>query len=83
VDVRAPGQDGSVIGAINLHEVDYRYSDAGGTSDIQYSASSNFGWLNGTTDTTYGTNPNRLSRVNQDSNVLQYRYDQLNVAKQY
>ena len=83
VDIKAQGQDGAVIAAVNLVDIDYRYSDSGGDQDPQYSSESQYGWLNGISDTSNGTIPYQSVRINQDDNTLDYQYDGLDANKQY
>jgi hypothetical protein len=83
VSITVPDTSGAVVAAVNLVDVDYRYADAGGSSDPQYSAANGAGWLDGTADQTYGALPYQTIRVDQDDNNLQYRYDGLNVRKHY
>lgn len=83
VSITVPDTSGAVVAAVNLVDVDYRYADAGGSSDPQYSAANRAGWLDGTMDQTYGTLPYQSIRVDQDNNDLQYRYDGLKASKHY
>ncbi len=83
VTVEAPGIDGAVVSEINLHDVDYRYADAGGTNDPQYPGSRNYGWLDGVANTAWGTLPYKSVRVDQSDNELRYRFDSLDPAERY
>ena len=89
VEIEAAGIDGAVVNEVNLYDVDYRYADAGGPRDPQYpgGALANlgrpYGWLNGVANTAWGTLPSRSVRVNQTSNLLQYRFDGLRPEKRY
>jgi len=89
VSVEAPGIDGAVVGEVNLHDIDYRYADAGGQADPQYPGGRwaglgrPYGWLEGVPNTAWGTLPYQSVRVNQGGNTLRYRFDGLNPARQY
>ena len=83
VKIAAPGIDGAVVSEVNLHDIDYRYSDAGGSQDPQYTPSGGYGWLDGTVQTTWGRQPYQSVRVDQGDNTLRYRFDQLDPAKHY
>ncbi len=77
VTIDAPGIDGAVVSQVNVHDVDYRYADAGGANDPQYSAASGYGWLDGVKNTGYGALPYQSVRVDQSDNTLRYRFDGL------
>jgi hypothetical protein len=83
VAVRADGIDGAVVSAVNLHDIDYRYADAGGSKDPQYPGSQGYGWLDGTSIVTWGTLPYRSVRVDQGDNTLRYQFDDLKSNKRY
>jgi PKD repeat protein len=89
VSVEAPGIDGAVVGEVNLHDIDYRYADAGGQADPQYPGGRwaglgrPYGWLEGVPNTAWGALPYQSVRVNQGGNTLRYRFDGLNPARQY
>jgi PKD repeat protein len=89
VSVEAPGIDGAVVGEVNLHDIDYRYADAGGQADPRYPGGRwaglgrPYGWLEGVPNTAWGTLPYQSVRVNQGGNTLRYRFDGLNPARQY
>ena len=80
-----------VVSEVNLYDVDYRYSDAGGGNDPAYTAATGYGWLDGVAQTTWGTLPYQSRRTDtSDSNPaddpdneLRYRYDGLDPAKRY
>jgi hypothetical protein len=80
-----------VVSEVNLHDVDYRYSDAGGNNDPAYTAAIGYGWLDGVAQTAWGTLPYQSRRTDiSDSdptdnpdNELRYRYDGLDPAKRY
>ena len=77
VTIDAPGIDGAVVSQVNIHDVDYRYADAGGGNDPQYSAATGYGWLDGVRNTGYGTLPYKSVRVDLSDNTLRYRFDRL------
>jgi len=83
VTVEAPGIDGAVVNEINLHDIDYRYADAGGANDPQYPGAQGYGWLDGVANTAWGTLPYKSVRVEQSDNELRYRFDGLNLTKKY
>lgn len=53
VTIHADGIDGAVVSEVNLHDIDYRYADAGGGADPQYPDTGAFGWLDGSPITTW------------------------------
>ena len=89
VEIEAEGIDGALVNEVNLYDVDYRYSDAGGTRDPQYPGGAlvnlgyPYGWFNGVANTAWGTLPSRSVRVNQTGNLLEYRFDGLKPEKRY
>jgi len=86
VVISAPGFDGAVVSEVNLHDIDYRYADAGAASDQSYVGSTAelpFGWLDGTALTTFGTLPYQSVRADQDDNELRYQFGGLDAAKSY
>jgi len=83
VTIEAPGIDGAVVGQVNLHDVDYRYADAGGSNDPQYPGAQGYGWLDGVANTAWGTLPYQSVRVEQSDNELRYRFDGLDPTKSY
>jgi hypothetical protein len=83
VSVEAPGIDGAVVNEINLHDIDYRYADAGGANDPQYPGTQGYGWLDGVASTAWGTLPYKSVRVEQSDNELRYRFDGLSWTKKY
>lgn len=86
VTVEAPGIDGAVVSEVNLHDVDYRYTDAGGNDDPEYPAphvERPYGWLDGIANTGWGTLPYQSVRVDQDDDELRYQFDGLDPAKRY
>lgn len=80
-----------VVSEVNLYDVDYRYSDAGGGNDPAYSAATTYGWLDGVAQTTWGTLPYQSRRTDtpdsnpadDPDNELRYRYDRLDPARRY
>ena len=86
VTVTAPGIDGAVVNQVNLHDIDYRYADAGGANDPAYPSGKRprlYGWLNGVASDGWGTLPYQTVRVDQTDNELRYRFDGLERDKQY
>lgn len=83
VVIAEPGIDGAVVSAVHLHDIDYRYADAGGAQDPAYPGALGFGWLDGVKNTTWGTLPYQSVRVNQSGDTVRYRFDNLNAAKAY
>lgn len=85
----------AVVAQINLHDIDYRYADAGGGKDPQYpspvSDGKHYGWLDGAAQTPWGTLPYQSRRIDlSDSNPaddpdneLRYRFDGLNANLRY
>jgi hypothetical protein len=85
VSVEATGMNGAVVNEVWLHDVDYRYADAGGANDPAYPGSRAYGWLEGTAPSPqpWGTLPYRSVRVNQNDDTLRYRFDGLDAGKRY
>ena len=93
VTIVAPGIDGAVVNEVNLYDVDYRYADAGGGNDPQYTGQekgivSPYGWLTTTTsaaNTSWGSLPYQSVRISQGAgnNAVRYRFDGLSPSKQY
>ncbi len=83
VTVTASGIDGSVVSEVNLHDIDYRYADAGGGQDPDYASGGNFGWLDGVANSGWGTLPYQSVRVDQNDAELRYRFDGLDANKIY
>jgi len=82
--VEAPGIDGAVVNEINLHDVDFRYADAGGANDPQYPGTQGYGWRNGVANTGWGALPYKSVRVDQTTeNNLRYQFDSLDPVKRY
>ncbi|OQA40554.1 MAG: hypothetical protein BWY52_02842 [Chloroflexi bacterium ADurb.Bin325] len=81
----------AVVSEINLYDIDYRYADAGGSTEMDYSAERTFGPLDGVKQTTWGTLPYQSRRIdlgdsNPDDdpdNELRYRFDGLQPNKRY
>lgn len=81
----------AVVSEINLHDIDYRYADAGAGSDLAYSAGRTYGWLDGVAQSTWGTLPFQTRRIDladsdpsdDPDNELRYRYDHLDKNKKY
>ncbi|RLC86209.1 MAG: hypothetical protein DRI79_10345 [Chloroflexi bacterium] len=84
----------AMVAEVALHDVDYRYADAGGSNDPEYSASHTgrpYGWLDGEPLTTWGSLPYqtvRMDRADADpgddpDSELRYRFDGLDPAQSY
>ena len=89
----------AMVAEISLHDVDYRYADAGNIAgagstaarDPQYPGTRGFGWLDGEPLTTWGALPNQTVRMDRadvnpgddSDSELRYRFDQLDPAKRY
>jgi hypothetical protein len=83
VAINADGIDGAVVSEVNLHDIDYRYADAGGGDDPQYPGDEGYGWIDGDAITTWGVLPYRSVRVDQIDSELRYQFDNLNPDKHY
>lgn len=83
ITIKADGIDGAVVSEVNLHDIDYRYADAGGGDDPQYRGDEAFGWIDGDAITTWGILPYRSVRVDQIDSELRYQYDNLDPEKRY
>jgi hypothetical protein len=84
VTIQSSGS-GAVVSEVNLHDIDYRYVDAGGDNDLGYTAERGYGYLDeGSTDqTNYGTLPYQSYREDQGDTELRYQFDGLDPAKRY
>lgn len=78
-----PTVDGAVVSEVNLHDIDYRYADAGGGVDPAYPGTQGYGWLEGVPNSGWGTLPFQSVRINQSANTLRYRFDGLDHSKRY
>lgn len=83
IAIQADGIDGAVVSEVNLHDIDYRYADAGGGDDSQYPGDEAFGWIDGDAITTWGILPYQSVRVDQIDSELRYKYDNLDPEKRY
>jgi hypothetical protein len=83
VAITAPGIDGAVVAAVNLHDIDYRYADAGGNADPAYGSNSDYGWLDGVSSSAWGNLPYQSVRVDQNDDQISYQFDNLDPAKRY
>lgn len=81
--IAADGVQGTVVSEVNLHDIDYRYADAGGQNDPRYPGNRAFGWEDGSANTTWGTLPSHSVRVDQTDRELVYRFDGLRSDKRY
>lgn len=83
IAIKADGIDGAVVSEVNLHDIDYRYADAGGGDDPQYPGDEAFGWIDGDAITTWGVLPYQSVRVDQIDSEVRYQYDNLDPEKRY
>jgi hypothetical protein len=84
VAVSVDGTGGALVNQIALVDVDYRYADAGGVRDVRYpSGARPYGWLDGVSQTPWGTLPFQSLRENQSGNEMRYRFDALDPDKNY
>jgi len=83
IAIQADGIDGAVVSEVNLHDIDYRYADAGGGADPSYPGDELFGWLDGDAITTWGILPIQSVRVDQADAELRYQFDNLDSDKRY
>lgn len=83
VTIKALGIDGAVVASVNLHDIDYRYADAGGNADPVYGSNSDYGWLDGVASAAWGTLPYQSVRVDQNDNQVSYQFDNLDPTKRY
>ncbi len=83
VKIEAAGTAAALVGEVNLHDITYRYSDAGGTNDPAYSATRGYGWLPGSTGLRNDPLPLKSMRKNQLGNTVRYQYDRLDPRKRY
>ncbi len=83
VSIESPGVNGAIVSAVNLHAVDYRYADSGGTNDPAYSAALGYGAVSGVPNSAWGRLPYQSVRVNQTGRSVDYRYDGLTPDKFY
>ncbi|MCX7854098.1 MAG: hypothetical protein N2383_15125, partial [Caldilineales bacterium] len=85
----------AVVSVVALHDIDYRYADAGGSNDPPYPSPATdgrrYGWLDGIPQTRWGTLPYQSRRIdlgNPDpsddpDNELRYRFDSLKRTARY
>jgi len=83
VSIESPGVNGAIVSAVNLHAVDYRYADSGGSNDPAYSVGLGYGAVNGVANSAWGRLPYQSVRVNQTGRSVDYRYDGLTGDKFY
>lgn len=80
---------GTVANEVALYDVDYRYADSGSSArDPQYpyvppGTERAYGWLDGSTVTTWGTLPYQSGRVDLNDNEVRYRFDGLDPRRRY
>ena len=81
----------AIVSAVNLHDIDYRYIDAGGVQDLGYTAERTYGWLDGVAQTPWGVLPYQSRRIDladgdpadDPDSELRYRFDGLQPQKRY
>ena len=81
----------AIVAEVNLHDIDYRYADAGGGKDPAYTPSGGYGWLDGDVLTAWGTLPYQSRRyerggdstADDPDNELRYQFDNLDPTKHY
>lgn len=74
---------GAIVNEISLHDIDYRYADAGSGNDPAYSAERGHGWLDTPAISSWGSRPFETARVDQADNEIRYRFDNLDPGKRY
>lgn len=84
VNIQAPGIDGATVASVSLHDVDYRYVDAGNVRDLAYTPERGVGWLDATSQISlsWGSLPYQSVRVDSDRD-LSYRFDGLKPDRKY
>lgn len=85
VAIQTQGIADAVISRISLHDVDYRYIDAGASDealDPPYTAARGYGYLNTTSIPRADLGPLAIQTMRRDfnSNMLTYRFDNLKPA---
>jgi hypothetical protein len=84
LSIETPGSvNGAIVSAVNLHAVDYRYADSGGTNDPSYNAGLGYGAVSGVPNSAWGRLPYQSVRVNQTGRSVDYRYDGLTADRFY
>ena len=81
----------AVVATIALHDIDYRYADAGGDRDVAYTPERGYGYLDGVSQRAWGTLPYQTRRIDlgdadpsdDPDNEVRYRFDGLRRNKQY
>ncbi len=74
---------GAIVNEISLHDIDYRYADAGSGNDPAYNAERGHGWLDTPAISSWGSRPFETARVDQADNEIRYRFDNLDPGKRY
>lgn len=84
VTVAVESTDGALVNEIAVVDVDYRYADAGGATDVAYPTGRRaYGWLDGVAQKPWGTLPYQTLREDQQDNEVRYRFDGLDPQKAY
>ncbi|MCD6291573.1 MAG: hypothetical protein J7M34_13825, partial [Anaerolineae bacterium] len=81
----------ALVSQVNLHDVDYRYADAGGSGDEAYTPERGWGYLDGVKQQPWGTLPYQSRRIDladgdpgdDPDSELRYRFDGLNPDRRY
>jgi hypothetical protein len=81
----------ALVSVVALHDIDYRYADAGGGRDPQYPGNQGYGWLDGVAQSPWGTLPYQSRRIDlgdadpsdDPDNELRYRFDGLKRTARY
>lgn len=77
------GLGGPVVSELVLSDIRYCYRDSGAPDEVGYSdAADGCGWLNGDSDSSWGSLPHETVRFNE-FNPVQYRFDDLENGHEY
>jgi hypothetical protein len=73
------------VAAVNLYDVDYRYIDAGSTTDLAYTETRGYGFVDSGSVAlvNWGALPYQTVRVDQNDDELSYRFDNLKAGMEY
>ena len=81
----------AIVATVALHDIDYRYADAGGSHDVAYTPERGYGYLDGVKQDKWGSLPYQTRRIDlpdddpsdDPDNEVRYRFDGLRRNKQY
>ncbi|MCP4168141.1 MAG: hypothetical protein GY759_19915, partial [Chloroflexi bacterium] len=81
----------AVVSAIALHDIDYRYADAGGANDPEYDVDADYGFVDGVEQDSWGTLPYQSRRTDlgdgdptdDPDDELVYQFDNLDPTLRY